>query len=67
MSTTKKKAADNPAAAKPLGGKILNAPTATNTGGYENKVTLAKPIVAKMAGHNQGGFETRVIQEQGSH
>ncbi len=46
---------------------IKNAPTVPNTGGYENKVTMSRLIVAKMAGHNQGGFENRVIQESGTH
>jgi hypothetical protein len=68
---TKKDAAKDDAAkpesARPLGGKILNAPTVTNTGGYELKVALAKPEAIKMAGHNNGGFENRVIQEQGTH
>lgn len=69
MSTTKKKSAETSALAGPvrLGSKINNAPAVTNTGGYELRTAAARTIVAKMAGHNSGGFEGRAIQEQGTH
>jgi hypothetical protein len=47
--------------------KIVNAPTVPNSGGYENKVSLSKPITSRMAGQNNGGYENRVTQEQGTH
>jgi hypothetical protein len=50
-----------------LGSKIANAPTATNTGGYELRTAPAKLESMKMAGHNNGGFELRAVQEQGTH
>lgn len=46
---------------------IKNAPVVPNTGGYENKVTLSKPVADATAGKNTGGFETRVVQETGTH
>ena len=65
MSKTDK--SETAASHAPLGGKIANAPTVTNAGGYENRTAPARLIVAKMAGHNQGGFEVRAVQEQGTH
>lgn len=47
--------------------KIINAPAVTNSGGYETKVALSKPITARMAGQNNGGYENRVTQESGQH
>jgi hypothetical protein len=47
--------------------KIANAPTTPNDGGYEKKTAPPKPEVMKMAGHNNGGYELRVIQEAGQH
>ena len=47
--------------------KIVNAPTNPNDGGYEKKTAPAKPETIKMAGQNNGGYETRVTQEQGTH
>jgi hypothetical protein len=54
-----------PAAAR-MGG-IKNAPAVTNTGGYELRTAPARLIVAKMAGHNAGGYESRAVQESGTH
>jgi hypothetical protein len=48
-------------------GKIVNAPSVPNAGGYENRVTLSRPEAVKMSGHNSGGFENRAAQEQGTH
>jgi hypothetical protein len=74
MSKTDKPAPDKPeskpepAAAAPVRmGGIKNAPVAPNTGGYENRTAPARLIVAKMAGHNAGGFEGRAVQESGTH
>lgn len=46
---------------------VVNAPVTPNAGGYETRVSLSKPVVAKMAGQNNGGFENRVVQESGTH
>jgi hypothetical protein len=51
-------------------GKILNAPTTPNTGGYETKVKPA-PVADKTAGSNASmaanAYEQRVSQETGTH
>ena len=47
--------------------QIANAPTTPNDGGFEKRVILSKPIVAKMAGHNDGGYEKHATQESGTH
>lgn len=53
-------------------GKVVNAPTTPNAGGFENRVSApAKAPVDKTAGANTGSaanvFEQRVAQEQGTH
>jgi hypothetical protein len=65
--TKKAEAKDDAARPAHLGSKINNAPTVTNTGGFELKVAPVKVEALKMAGHNTGGFENRVTQEQGTH
>lgn len=50
-----------------LGSKIVNAPTATNSGGYENRAAQGSREHTGMEGKNNGGFETRAAQEQGTH
>lgn len=46
---------------------VVNAPVTPNAGGYETRVSLSKPVTAKMAGQNNGGYENRVVQETGTH
>lgn len=52
-------------------GKIVNAPTTPNAGGYENRVGYSKVLGDKTAGTNVTmaafAFESRVTQEQGTH
>lgn len=46
---------------------VKNAPVTPNTGGFETRVTVSKPVVDKTAGQDTGGFENRVTQESGTH
>jgi hypothetical protein len=52
-------------------GKVVNAPTTPNNGGYENRTSLSKVLHEKTEGTNASGaahdFEARVSQEQGTH
>jgi hypothetical protein len=52
-------------------GKVVNAPTTPNNGGYENRTSLSKVLHSRTEGTNAGSaanvFETRVSQEQGTH
>jgi hypothetical protein len=47
--------------------KVVNAPTTPNTGGYELRVGVSKPVLDRTAGQNSGGYELRVTQEAGTH
>ena len=57
-------------AAEPRLGSVINAPTAPNNGGFENRTTdpsrSGKEVTATK-GQNTGGFELRATQEQGAH
>lgn len=50
---------------------IRNAPTTPNSGGFENRTAVSKPLGDKTAGTNTSmpayAFEQRVVQEQGTH
>lgn len=50
-----------------LGSKILNSPATVNDGGYEKRTSQGAREHTGMEGKNAGGFETRVVQEQGTH
>lgn len=53
------------------GGKVVNAPTAPNNGGFENRVSPPARVADKTAGANSSmpahAFEQRAVQEQGTH